>query len=229
MNDATVLLALDDVEVRAGDRLLLTGITLRLERGELVAVTGPSGSGKSTLLRTVAGLVGTGAGVRWRGRPPATTGWPDYRRHVVLVDQRPVLFDASVGENLARPCRYRHVDAAFDADGAASLLADLGLRDVTLANEALRLSVGQQQRVALARALLMAPDVLLLDEPTSALDADSVRFVEDIVASRAARAGLACLVVTHSVEQARRWCRRQIDLRDYARPDAQLTGREERT
>jgi putative ABC transport system ATP-binding protein len=212
---AAPLLDVADLTVRAGGAPLLVGIALRLEPGELVAVTGPSGSGKTSLLRTLAGLVGDGGGVRLRGQEPQAIGWPTFRRRMILVDQQPVLVPGTVGENLARPFAYRHAGLAFDADAARTLLARLGLARVALTADAQTLSVGQQQRVALARALLLASDVLLLDEPTSALDAENARRVEETIRREAVRNGLAALVVTHSVEQARRWCDRRIDLRPF--------------
>jgi putative ABC transport system ATP-binding protein len=219
------LFAVADLAVRAGDVELLANVSMRLERGDLVGVVGPSGSGKTTLLRTLAGLSGDGDGVTLAGRGPAECGWPQFRRRVILVDQRPVLFDATVGANLARPFSYRATDFAFEPDRARRLLGLFDLESVSLDADAHKLSVGQQQRVALARALLLEPDVLLLDEPTSALDADNVRRVEELISAQARR-GLAALIVTHSLEQARRWCRQVIDLRRFAVRRARAAGSE---
>ncbi|MFO7655277.1 MAG: ATP-binding cassette domain-containing protein [Candidatus Krumholzibacteriia bacterium] len=205
------VLQVTDLAVRAGNSALLAGVSLALAPGDLLAVTGPSGSGKTSLLRTLAGLVGDGDGIVLEGRTPTEIGWPRYRRRVVLVDQQPVLLDESVGFNLARPFAYRGAGTAFPHERARDLLRRLGLAEVELRTPAGTLSVGQQQRVSLLRALLLEPAVLLLDEPTSALDPRSTQRVEEIV-RQAAASGMAALVVTHGLEQARRWCRRQIEL-----------------
>lgn len=182
------------------------------ERGR-VALIGPSGCGKTTLLRAVAGLIDPAAGaVKLRGESPATVGWPEFRRQVAYVAQQPVLFDATVAANLARPFRYRSVAGEFTRERAAALLERLGLD--CLEENAWELSVGQQQRVCLARALLVQPAVLLLDEPAAALDETAAAKMEKLLLEQA-DAGLGVLLVTHNRQQAGRWCERQLDLTEH--------------
>ncbi len=205
-----------DLAVSAGGVPLLAGVGLALEPGEAVGVVGPSGSGKTTLLRALALLSDPVRGeVTLRGRGPADWGYPEWRRRVSLVAQRPELLDDTVRQNLARPFGYRTSLGAFPEERAKRALAELGLDD-RLDQAAPTLSEGQQQRVSLVRALLVEPDVLLLDEPTSALDARAVRAVEALVTRDVSERGAAALVVTHDAEQAERWCDRVVDLARFA-------------
>lgn len=207
------LLTLQGLAVAANGVPLLSRIELALAEGERVAVHGPSGCGKTTLLRAICGLDDPTQGtVRLRGQTPAAIGWPAFRRKVTLVQQRPVLVAGSVAANLRRPFTYRSATFPFPAARARELLDRLGVGAERMDQSAESLSVGQQQRVSLVRALLVAPAVLLLDEPTSALDADAVGAVEGLVREEAEREGRAALIVTHSAEQARRWCDRTLDL-----------------
>jgi len=211
------LLRVADIAVEAGGVRLFAGLSLELGEGERVALTGPSGCGKTTLLRAVAGLIDPCAGeILLHGRPPETFGWPAYRRQVVLVDQRPILFDETVRFNLEKPFTYRTAGATpWPAARAAELLEAFGLGARRLDQPARSLSQGQQQRVALVRALLLAPAILLLDEPTSALDPESVELVEERLVAEARGQGLGALVVTHDRHQAHRLCDRVLDLQPY--------------
>jgi len=222
-----MILQVSDFRLAAGDRLLLEGFALELRAAEFVALIGPSGSGKSTLLRAIAGLQDPVAGeIRFEGRAPEALGWPAYRRRVVLVDQRPVLFDQSVRSNLQRPFAYRSAQGAhFSREAASGLLAAFGLGAERLEQEARSLSEGERQRVCLVRALLVGPRILLLDEPTSALDPEAVERVEAALVREAKRRGMAAVVVTHDRAQAERLCDRRIDLAAFVPPTAAQGGR----
>lgn len=205
-------IALDDGQV------LLRGVNFTLKAGQRMAVAGPSGCGKTMLLRSVAGLIDLAGGrVMLKGRSAAEVGWPAFRRQVVLVDQRPVLLDATVRANLELPFRYRVTQMGvgaqrFDETEAVSLLERLHVEPHRLDQAAPSLSVGQQQRICLVRAMLLRPAVLLLDEPTSALDEPSRDAVEALVAERSQRHGMAALIVTHDSAQAERWCHTRLVL-----------------
>jgi putative ABC transport system ATP-binding protein len=211
------LLELIDLSVSAGGRVLVTGIGITLEKGEMVAICGPSGCGKTSLLRAVAGLDDPAGGrVILNGSTPGDIGWPRFRRRVVLVDQRPVLLPGSVRDNLALPFAYAvSAGSPFPDEEARALLETFSVTSDRFAQEARTLSQGQQQRVCLARAFLLKPEVLLLDEPTSALDPEAVSSVESSLVTETRRRGLSALIVTHDREQARRLCDRSVDLSDF--------------
>ncbi len=212
--------------VEAGGKTLFEGLDLTLDAGRLTAIVGPSGCGKTTLLRAIAMLINPSQGeVRLSGALPVEIGWVQYRRSVVLIDQRPVLFDSSVDENLRKPFTYASASSAYPEQTASILLDELEIGTERLNQDARSLSIGQQQRVCLIRALLVSPKVMLLDEPTSALDAESVETVEACVKRFAANGGCA-LVVSHDRAQAARLCDNILDLTPYLsyKPTGDMKG-----
>jgi ABC-type iron transport system FetAB ATPase subunit len=208
------MLELQNLTVGTNGVLLLERLNLKLNAGELVALNGPSGCGKTTLLRTISGLIDPLNGrVLFQGRTPDDIGWPNFRRQVTMVDQRPVLFDDTVLHNLEKPFGYRTSGTkTFDRELAEELLDRLRVGSHRLTQDARSLSLGQQQRVSIIRLLLASPKVFLLDEPTSALDPSAVSVVENTVVEETRRDGRAALIVTHDKTQANRLCDRVIDL-----------------
>ena len=202
---SSTLLELKNLSVSAGGKRLLAGFNCSLSAGELTVIAGPSGCGKTTLLRAIAGLIDPDCGeILFNGGSPEKVGWPGYRRRVVMVGQRPVLFDASVRDNLSRPFSYRSSDLSFPEERAKDLLDRFLLSEDHLEQNARSLSVGQKQRICLVRALLIDPAVLLLDEPISALDEDSAGAVESLIREEASEKGLAALIVAHDSGMAER-------------------------
>lgn len=192
------LLAADDLRVRFDGVPVLDGVSIGLQRGEVLGVLGPSGSGKSTLLRAIAGLEALEAGaVCWSGED--ITRMPVHLRGFALMFQDGQLFpNRSVAANIAYPLRIRRLPAA----GRVTELLDLvglpgfGDRRVT------ELSGGEQQRVALARALAADPRLLLLDEPLSSLDRElRERLGSDLRAILVAT-GTTAIFVTHDQDEA---------------------------
>jgi ATP-binding cassette subfamily B protein len=123
----------------------------------------------------------------------------DLRREVMLVDQSPYLFNATIAENVAYACpdaTREEIERAGSAAGLDELVLRLPEGYATKTGErGQALSVGERQRVALARALLRKPSVLVLDEPTSALDADTEKLIATNL--RAEMAGRTLIVITH--------------------------------
>lgn len=178
----------------------LDGVSLTLERGELVVVLGPTGAGKTTLLRAAAGLLTTTRGtVEADGSPVAGPG--SARGAVGLVFQRPEsqFFSLSVEEDCAfgpRNLGRAPEEALADAHGA---LRAVGLDPDTFGSrEPWALSGGEARRAALAGVLAMRPAYLLLDEPTAGLDASGRQAVCAAVESARTQAGV--LVVTHDAD-----------------------------
>jgi putative ABC transport system ATP-binding protein len=219
--EPTPLLSAADLDVRGGESLLLTGVQFTLGPGEMLGLTGPSGCGKTSLLRAITALDPAGGTIRLNGQTPEQIGYPSYRRRVILLQQTPVLLDATARENLAEPFGYASAEGPFDEARAAELMDELQLGRGRLDQPAASLSVGQQQRLCLIRALLCNPAVLLLDEPTSALDSDSVAAVEQRVRHEADANGLAAVLVSHDHAQARRLCDTVLDLRSFAPAEVQ--------
>ncbi len=231
--DQVPVLRLEALSPAVEGRPLVRAVDLDLAPGERVALAGPSGSGKTTLLRAVAGLIRPVSGrVLLRGETADHTGWPAFRRRVVLVAQQPALHEDSVEACLRQPFSYRSSAGEYPADRVRRLLDRLGLNDLALSQSTRNLSLGEQQRLCLVRALLVEPDVLLLDEPTSALDEDNAEAVERLVTERTTKHDLAALIVTHDRTQADRWCHRNVELQplvatvanDAGRNDAARTG-----
>ncbi|MQY26837.1 ABC transporter ATP-binding protein [Nocardia aurantia] len=180
-----VVARIDKLTKAFGDRTVLDGIDLRIERGEFVALLGRSGSGKSTLLRALAGLDHEHGG-------ELTVGGD-----VAVAFQEPRLVPwKRVRANLTLGLRGRDPKAAADA-----ALAEVGLTERAGAWP-LTLSGGEAQRASLARALVRDPDLLLLDEPFSALDALTRITIHALVLELWARHRPGVLLVTHDVDEA---------------------------
>lgn len=197
---------LENVYKSYGDVSVLRGVTLKVNKGETVALIGPSGGGKSTLLRCVNALESiTGGQVLLEGealtRPGADLNL--LRRRVGMVFQHFNLFPhMTVLRNLTlAPTKLLKLKAADADDRAQDLLKRVGLSEKAKSYPG-ELSGGQQQRVAIARALMMHPHVMLFDEATSALDPELVGEVLDTIKDLS-ESGMTMLIVTHEIGFAR--------------------------
>lgn len=198
----------------AGDdeTLALQGVSLEVDRGEVVAVTGPSGSGKSTLLACLAGLDEPDGGMvrvdgeRLSRRPEEERARVRARRVGVLYQQTNLVSHLSVEANVALVQRLGGHGGR--AGWRAELLERCGIARRAHARPG-QLSGGELARAGLAVALANDPAVLLADEPTGELDAVTAQRVLDLLHERA-HAGAAVLIVTHSPDvagSADRWIR----------------------
>ncbi len=183
---------------------LIKGFSLAFEPGQRVAVVGPSGSGKSTLSRLVAGLLHPWSGeIRFDGRSRDEIPDEVLARSVSMVDQRTVLFSATVRDNLAlwNPAVLDDdlVAAARDAAIHDDILKRPGGYGAEVAEDGVNFSGGQRQRLEIARALVPNPTVLILDEATSALDATTEVSVDDALRRR----GVSCLIIAHRLSTVR--------------------------
>ena len=196
-------IVLDNVQFRyptRPDAPALNGVSLTVAPGETVALVGPSGAGKSTILQLLMRFYDPQSGeIRLDGTPLTAMAREDFRAHMALVPQDPVIFAVSAMENI----RFGRPDASDDevreaarAAAAHDFITALPQGyDTYLGERGVMLSGGQKQRVAIARAILRDARVLLLDEATSALDAESERAVQEAVDLLAK--GRTVLVVAH--------------------------------
>jgi len=184
----------------------LDGVSLNVDRAEVVLVIGPSGSGKSTLLRAINRLEKLDSGQIWIGDDLVTARRADLRHireDAGMVFQSFNLFaHMSILENVSlAPRIVRKAPAAEAREAARVILERVGLAD-KLDRFPRQLSGGQQQRAAIARALAMNPKALLFDEPTSALDPEMIKEVLDVMTGLA-NDGMTMLVVSHEMGFAR--------------------------
>ena len=204
-------LTVDDLHLDYGSGAhatpILKGVSMHLQKGEVVALLGPSGSGKTTLLRAVAGLDSPKAGTIHIGERSVFDGargfeMPAEQRKLGLVFQSYALWPhKTVFDNVAYPLKLRKLPASEIKDKVNEVLKNLGLG---LLGERFphQLSGGQQQRVAIARALVYNPPVILLDEPLSNLDAKLREEARAFLRELIVRMGLSALMVTHDQAEA---------------------------
>ena len=193
---ASPLLAIDALGFSFGTRQVLRGLTLRVDRGEAVALLGANGSGKSTLLRLVAGLLEPASGAITIGGSAPRAGRPEVG--IAFQDARLAPW-RSVARNVALPLELAGVDASQSRAAAARALERLGAGHLGGSDPA-TLSGGERGRVALARALVRSPELILLDEPFAALDALTRNRFDDELPELVG--GAALLLVTHDIDEA---------------------------
>ncbi|RVW05746.1 amino acid ABC transporter ATP-binding protein [Rhodococcus xishaensis] len=212
----TPMLQADRVCKNYGALQVLRGVSLEVERGQVLCLVGPSGSGKSTFLRCINHLERFNAGRLYVDGK--LVGYAEHsgklheltsraaarqRREIGMVFQHFNLFPHRTAlENIIEaPILVKKVPRAKAVDRARELLRRVGLVDKADAYPA-QLSGGQQQRVAIARALAMDPKLMLFDEPTSALDPELVGEVLGVM-KQLAQEGMTMVVVTHEIGFAR--------------------------
>jgi ABC-type polar amino acid transport system ATPase subunit len=209
------IIVTEGVKVNFGDFWALKGITMRVEKGEIIVIMGPSGSGKSTFIRTLNRLQPHSAGkVVVDGielNDETTLADLKYiRAEVGFVFQLFNLFPhLTVLENVALgPQKVRGASRTEAEAKALRHLERVGIPEQALKYPS-ALSGGQQQRVAIARALAMDPKIMLFDEPTSALDPEMIKEVLDVMIDLA-KHDITMIVVTHEMGFAKEVADRAI-------------------
>lgn len=208
VQDSAIVEGRSLIRTAADGRSLLDGVSLQVYPGDRIAIVGSSGSGKTVLLRALSVLDEVDSGeILFQGRPIAGSGITAYRAQVQYLQQRPVLFEGTVEDNLRRPFSLRvHSERTYRRDPVLNWLQELGRGEEFLSKRHENLSGGELQITALLRAMQLEPDVLLLDEPTAALDAEAARACESLLQAwlSGTRRTAAWVWVTHSADQAAR-------------------------
>ncbi len=205
-NRNTVGLDLRSVSFSYGEgEIALDRVSLSVAPGEKVALVGASGGGKSTLVQALLGLYPPDSGeICYGGTSVQEIGWATVRDNVGVVLQHPILFNASIRENLSMGGEY--LDSALWQSLAVAQLKGLvetmpeGL-DTIVGWHGVRLSGGQRQRLAIARMVLSEPKVVILDEATSALDTETERMLHSAMAEFLR--GRTTLIIAHRLSAVR--------------------------
>ena len=202
-----------DYPARSGPLPVLRDLTLKVEKGEALAVMGPSGSGKSTLLHILGTLDPPTSGtVLLDGKDPFVLSEPelaDFRNRSIgfVFQDHHLLPQCSVLENVLIPTLVSKDNASDTETWARQLLERVGLSG-RLDHRPAELSGGERQRVALARALIHRPSLLLADEPTGNLDRRSAQAVGQLLLDLHRQEQTILVVVTHSPELAKMFARK---------------------
>ncbi|KAL2688962.1 hypothetical protein Neosp_003012 [[Neocosmospora] mangrovei] len=191
-------------------QVIMDGVNLHIPAGRTTAIVGPSGSGKSTVISLIERFYSPiGGQVVCDGQDISTLNLRWFRQKLALVAQEPVLFGASIFDNIAmgaldipdqdeekiQSLEFRVHEAAKQANAHNFIINLPKGYDTKLGEGGSQLSGGQKQRIAIARALIRNPAVLLLDEATSALDSESEQTVKEAIQS--ASVGRTTIVVSH--------------------------------
>ncbi|XP_047990871.1 ATP-dependent translocase ABCB1-like [Leguminivora glycinivorella] len=187
---------------------VLNDLNLEIEKGKTVALVGASGCGKSTVIQLLERYYDPDEGiVAQDGVPLTKIRLDEARRTIGFVQQEPILFDRTIGENIAygdnsRKPSQDEIEAAAKQANIHNFITSLPLGyDTNIGSKGTQLSGGQKQRVAIARALIRKPQMLLLDEATSALDTESEKVVQE--ALDLAKAGRTCVMIAHRLSTVR--------------------------
>jgi putative ABC transport system ATP-binding protein len=199
--------------------LVLAPVSLSVDRGELVFVSGPSGVGKSLLLRAVADLDPHGGEVWLDAQACSGMAPSHWRRRVGLLPAEASWWTDAVGGHFPVPIDpgvgpRGGLEGAIRGADLIGLLAGLGFEPDVLEWSVARLSTGERQRLALARLLAQGPEALLLDEATANLDPSNRERVESVVNGYRTSRAAAVLWVSHDPEQRRRLGGRQFVITD---------------
>ena len=196
------IISCEDVHKWFGSLHVLRGISLEVQKGEVVVICGPSGSGKSTFIRTINRLEEHQRGSITVDGMPLTNDLRNIhavQQEIGMVFQQFNLFPhLKVIDNVTlAPIWVRHRQKSEAVETAMQLLERVGIPEQADKYPG-QLSGGQQQRVAIARALAMQPKIMLFDEPTSALDPEMIKEVLDVMIGLA-ETGITMIVVTHEM------------------------------
>ena len=205
------LIAMRDVKKSYGENVVLNGINLEVEKGDIVAIIGSSGSGKSTMVRCIAGLEDIQSGkIFFRGEEIIDRN--SVVHSIGMVFQNFHLFPHyTVEENIIKPLRtVKKMDLKAAKEKSEELLRKVRLSEAARQYPS-TMSGGQKQRLAIARALAMNPEILVFDEPTSSLDPELAHEVFRTIKDLATE-GQTMLIVTHQINAVSHFATRVVFL-----------------
>jgi tungstate transport system ATP-binding protein len=205
MTSAASLLELRDLKVVRGGVQVLDVPSFHLRENEFVSLVGPNGAGKSTLLLAIMCLLERSGGrVFWRGDEVSTgRAALELRRRIAMVLQEPLLFDASVEDNVASGLKIRRLARREAKRRTATYLERFNLTQMAQ-RSARKLSGGEARRVSLARALVVEPDLILLDEPFTNLDPPTRQSIVNDLEKTIRETKTAAILVTHDPAESLR-------------------------
>ena len=204
------MLEIRNLEKSFGNKKVLRGINLTVNKGDIIGIIGPSGCGKSTLLRCINRLEEPSGGeIIFEGYNVVNSRHIfDIRKKIGMVFQQFNLFNhLTVLDNIIlAPVINKLMTKEEAIEKANKLLKDVGLVDIidSYPNE---ISGGQKQRVAIVRTLMMNPDIILFDEPTSALDPEMIGEVTNLM-RKLASDGMTMIIVSHELNFIKNFCTR---------------------
>lgn len=199
------MIKVDGLIHRFDDKVVLNGIDLSVDKGQLVAIMGSSGGGKTTLLRCIAGLITPTSGKVFVDGEDVAENPEAARRKMGMVFQSAALFDyLNVYDNiLFGPRRWFHPSKQEAKAIVEKALATVGLGEIQNLMPS-ELSGGMRKRVGIARALALRPKVILYDEPTTGLDPVTVYAIDQLMVQLRDDLGVTSLVVSHDVSSVLR-------------------------
>ena len=214
-----IVIRTDDIKKSYGETHAMRGISLEIERGEVLAIMGPSGSGKSTLLHTLAGITRPDSGKVYFNNL-RIDNLTDKQRTLLRRNKFGFVFQFSqlvpeltAIDNVAVPLLLNGINRKAAYQKAEQWLNKVGITDTKLNHLANQLSGGQIQRVAIARAMAINPEVLFADEPTGSLDSLNSELVMKMFIKTAKDNGTTVVMVTHEPTIAA-YADREIIVRD---------------
>lgn len=205
---------LHNIKKNYNGRIVLDIPELKIDPGYIYTLSGPNGAGKTTLLNILGFLLAPSTGnlsFNNKSVPYTEKHLQQLRKSVVLVDQHPILFSASVYKNLEFGLKVRKIPHKKRSRIVESSLERVGMEKFIHA-DARYLSGGETRRIAIARALACSPEVLLLDEPTADLDLESQVIIEKIIHDIHRHNRITIIFCTHNISQIYRLTRNNIHL-----------------
>ena len=210
------MLTIKNIKNTFGNKVVLKGISLNVNKGDIIGIIGPSGCGKSTLLRCINGLETSDSGeiIFNEKNIIGSKHLLDVRKKIGMVFQQFNLFNhMTVLENITlAPVMNKLMKADEAKKEALRLLKEIDLEDIANSYPN-QISGGQKQRVAIIRTLIMKPEIILFDEPTSALDPEMIGEVTNLM-RKLADNGMTMIIVSHELNFIKNFCTKVVFIDD---------------